>query len=72
MHPVLSHKHSDCQDVIAQLQQCHTDHPLAKFIGHCNPFKQALNDCLQRDYEQKRQESAKKAQTARSNLEKSS
>lgn len=49
MHPVLSHKHSDCKGVIELLQQCHVDHPIRKFLGYCNPLKQALDDCLQRD-----------------------
>ena len=49
MHPVLSHKHSDCKEVIEQLQQCHQDHAIRKFLGYCNPLKDSLDQCLQRD-----------------------
>lgn len=55
MHPDLAtHLHSEeCRQVIAQLYNCHAEHPYKKFVGACNDLKRALNRCLQKEYEVK-------------------
>lgn len=35
--------------VIAELFQCHDDHPFKKFLGHCNDKKAALDRCLKEE-----------------------
>jgi len=47
MHPPLTvAKHPLCVEVIAALQACHSGHPWAKLIGHCNDEKWALDACF--------------------------
>lgn len=64
MHPSLApHLHGeDCRKIIEQLNKCHEDHPLRKFLGACNPLKRALNDCLQREYHEKQRRNYELAQ----------
>ena len=54
MHPNLAdHLHSEeCRKVIEQLRKCHAEHPYRKFLGACNDFKRALNDCLYKEYKE--------------------
>ncbi|KJE91810.1 hypothetical protein CAOG_02893 [Capsaspora owczarzaki ATCC 30864] len=56
VHPSLSeHLHNDeCNNVIQQLHQCHSTHSVAKFWGACNDLKNALDDCLGREFEVRR------------------
>ena len=58
MHPSLApHLHSEkCRVIIRQLEQCHKDHPLRKFLGACNPLKRALDECLKEELAQRRRE----------------
>ncbi|GAQ80768.1 phosphopantothenoylcysteine decarboxylase [Klebsormidium nitens] len=57
MHPPLAlHKHPACKAQILALQVCHSEHPLAKFVGVCNEAKYALDKCFR---EEKRVNSAK-------------
>ena len=37
---------SDCSAVIDLFEQCHDDHPIAKFMGVCNDLKRQLTLCL--------------------------
>jgi COX assembly protein 2 len=47
MHPPLTvAKHPLCVEVIAALQACHSGHPWAKLVGHCNDQKWALDACF--------------------------
>lgn len=59
MHPNLAaHLHGEeCKEIIAQLHKCHSEHPYRKFVGACNDFKRALNNCLQKEYEIKQKKS---------------
>ncbi len=48
MHSKLDlHKHVSCEDIILQLDQCHNEGILHRYLGNCNKFKNAMNDCLQ-------------------------
>lgn len=48
MHPLLNaHLHPTCQEVIEQLQQCHSKHYIGKFFGFCNNARLKLDQCLQ-------------------------
>ncbi|KAL3160493.1 hypothetical protein ABBQ32_010804 [Trebouxia sp. C0010 RCD-2024] len=50
MHPPLHiHKHPHCKKLIEDLQACHCDHPVAKFWGHCNDQKIALDACFRQE-----------------------
>lgn len=64
MHPSLApHLHGEeCRRVIELLNKCHKDHPFRKFFGACNQFKRALNDCLQKEYVERRQKNYDLAQ----------
>ena len=35
--------------LIEALQECHRDHPIAKFWGHCNDQKIALDACFREE-----------------------
>lgn len=35
--------------LIEELQLCHRDHPVAKFWGHCNDQKIALDACFRQE-----------------------
>ena len=64
MHPSLApHLHSqECQRIIDELNKCHRDHALRKFLGACNPLKRALNECLKRERSERRKENYEAAQ----------
>lgn len=48
MHSKLDlHKHITCEDLIVQLDQCHQESILNRYLGRCNKLKLAMNDCLQ-------------------------
>lgn len=48
MHSKLDlHKHVSCEDIILQLDQCHNEGILHRYLGGCNKLKNAMNDCLQ-------------------------
>lgn len=50
MHPPLAlHKHPACKAQILALQVCHSEHPLAKFVGVCNEAKYALDKCFREE-----------------------
>jgi COX assembly mitochondrial protein 2 len=38
-----------CSQEILGLQQCHDEHPVAKFWGVCNGAKLALDECFRRE-----------------------
>ena len=37
---------SGCERIIEIFEQCHEDHPIAKFMGACNDLKRELTLCL--------------------------
>jgi len=46
MHPPLDRPHPDCEDVIAQLKECHATAGIYKYMGLCNDIKTAVDQCL--------------------------
>lgn len=47
MHPPLGAlKYGPCAEVVAALEDCHRERSIAKFVGVCNKFKTALDNCL--------------------------
>jgi len=61
MHPPLDRPHPDCQEAIKNLQNCHEEHVLGKFVGKCNQFKADLDACFRLEKEAKRSANMKKA-----------
>ena len=49
MHPPLDRPHPDCEDMIAELKQCHATSGLYKFLGACNDIKIHVDQCLRRE-----------------------
>jgi len=47
------------------LEDCHTSHPLRKFLGACNGAKALLDRCLSHEYLVKRELNAEKAKAAK-------
>ena len=55
MHPPLyKSKHPHCVIQIEELEQCHADNPVAKFVGVCNEKKYALDRCFREQKELRR------------------
>ena len=63
MHPNLAdHLHNEeCRKVIEQLRKCHAEYPYRKFLGACNDFKRALNDCLHKEYKERQKANLEQA-----------
>jgi len=48
MHSKLDlHKHVSCEDIIVELDNCHNENILNRYLGRCNSLKVAMNECLQ-------------------------
>jgi len=61
MHPPLERPHPDCQEVIKALVTCHEERYVAKWVGACNEVKAALDLCLRKEKEVKRDANLLKA-----------
>ncbi|KAF9317896.1 hypothetical protein BG000_002431 [Podila horticola] len=70
MHSKLDlHKHITCEDLIVQLDQCHQESILNRYLGRCNKLKLAMNDCLQAEFDHNRKIHFEKAKEKRRKLE---
>lgn len=64
MHTDLSsHLHTpECNELIEQLKQCHTENKFAKFIGVCNTADQLVVNCLKKERIERSRLNREKAQ----------
>nr|XP_035939086.1 COX assembly mitochondrial protein 2 homolog [Halichoerus grypus] len=59
IHPDLS-AHSpaeECNVFINLLKECHKNHSILKFFGHCNDLNLEMRKCLKNEYMEKRTKS---------------
>ncbi|KAI8361163.1 hypothetical protein B0O80DRAFT_525053 [Mortierella sp. GBAus27b] len=70
MHSKLDlHKHVSCEDIIIELDKCHKSGFLNRYLGGCNHLKQAMNDCLQAEFDINRKKHFEKAKEKRKKVE---
>mmetsp|Transcript_12169 Transcript_12169/g.17635 ORF Transcript_12169/g.17635 Transcript_12169/m.17635 type:complete len:80 (+) Transcript_12169:206-445(+) len=56
MHPNLSlHLHPSCKEEIKDLHNCHEVHRFMSFFGKCNNAKTALDTCLGKEFQIRRE-----------------
>ncbi|KAF9919546.1 hypothetical protein FBU30_010879 [Linnemannia zychae] len=71
MHSKLDlHKHVSCEDLILQLDKCHNEGILYRYLGGCNKLKNAMNDCLQAEFDINRKKHFEAAKEKRKRVEK--
>jgi COX assembly protein 2 len=69
MHPPLLRPHPQCSELVNLLIQCHQEHPVQKFFGACNEYKNAMDSCFKSEKEKKRAANAQVAKERRNKFE---
>ncbi|PON61849.1 Cytochrome c oxidase biogenesis protein Cmc1-like [Parasponia andersonii] len=57
-----------CAQIIEQFQQCHLDHPIAKFFGECTDLKIKLDRCFRQEKALKRKENFEQSKKLKERL----
>ncbi|KAI9887071.1 MAG: hypothetical protein M1823_001143 [Watsoniomyces obsoletus] len=70
MHPHLHTKDNiGCEEVMAQLEECHAGGFLYRCMGMCNDVKTKLNKCLAAERRERTKENRERARAERAKIE---
>jgi COX assembly mitochondrial protein 2 len=70
MHPPLHRPHPDCQQFVENLERCHDERSIAKFVGACNQAKTDLDNCFRQEKVRMRKQNFENAKKSQANFQK--